>query len=275
MDSFDFPKDVIVLSVIIFALICTMIAVVVIFYNYQQEKYVKANSTALKQISILSYKYSFYEIESFYTHSKHQKSLAAFKHFNYNNELISFVSSYKYTLKEEIKKASENETNYKKYIDEFNEICNTQITVWNSKRKKRIEEKLIDNSRMSPVCSIGVKIRNIYISPGGRSQHSDCCIFSQSDIIDAFDKIKEQELFADLKKRERSKMNDSLRYDILKRDGFRCTICGASAEEGAKLHVDHIVPIAKGGKTMADNLRTLCSSCNFGKSDKYDPNGVN
>lgn len=70
-------------------------------------------------------------------------------------------------------------------------------------------------------------------------------------------------------------MNASLRYDILKRDGFKCTICGATQADGVKLHVDHIIPISKGGKTIPKNLRTLCDRCNFGKRDKYDPKGIN
>ena len=70
-------------------------------------------------------------------------------------------------------------------------------------------------------------------------------------------------------KAERAKMTPSLRYDILKRDGFRCRICGASQEEdGVKLHVDHIYPVAKGGETEYSNLQTLCELCNSGKSDK-------
>lgn len=72
------------------------------------------------------------------------------------------------------------------------------------------------------------------------------------------------------KEHERSKMNASIRYDVLKRDGFRCTLCGATAADGAKLVVDHIVPIAKGGKTEMSNLRTLCDRCNLGKSDKVE-----
>lgn len=76
-------------------------------------------------------------------------------------------------------------------------------------------------------------------------------------------------------KRERSKLSASLRYDVLKRDGFRCTICGRSASDGVTLHVDHIKPVSKGGKTEMSNLRTLCDYCNLGKSDKYDPKGRN
>ena len=77
------------------------------------------------------------------------------------------------------------------------------------------------------------------------------------------------------KEYQRKLMTDSLRYDILKRDGFRCVICGRTANDGVKLHVDHIIPIAKGGKTVKENLRTLCEKCNWGKGDKYDKDGVN
>ncbi len=53
-------------------------------------------------------------------------------------------------------------------------------------------------------------------------------------------------------------------------DGFRCINCGRSpaTEVGVELHVDHIHPWSKGGKTVIENLQTLCSDCNLGKSDK-------
>ena len=65
-------------------------------------------------------------------------------------------------------------------------------------------------------------------------------------------------------------LTDSLRYDILRRDGFKCQICGSTAKDGVKLHVDHIIPVSKGGKTEPKNLRTLCDRCNLGKSDKIE-----
>ena len=69
-------------------------------------------------------------------------------------------------------------------------------------------------------------------------------------------------------KRERKYMNYQLRYDVLKRDNFTCQKCGATAKDGAKLHVDHIIPIYKGGKTTMSNLQTLCDRCNIGKGTK-------
>ncbi len=62
----------------------------------------------------------------------------------------------------------------------------------------------------------------------------------------------------------------ALRYEVLKRDGFRCVKCGRSPaiETEVILHIDHIHPWAKGGETTIENLQTLCSKCNLGKSDK-------
>ena len=69
-------------------------------------------------------------------------------------------------------------------------------------------------------------------------------------------------------KKEKEKLSPSLRYEILKRDGFVCSICGRGKEDNVKLQVDHIMPVSKNGKTTRENLRALCSDCNIGKSNK-------
>ena len=56
----------------------------------------------------------------------------------------------------------------------------------------------------------------------------------------------------------------------MRRDQFRCQICGARAEDGARLHVDHINPVSKGGTSDMSNLRTLCDRCNLGKGDSVE-----
>lgn len=56
------------------------------------------------------------------------------------------------------------------------------------------------------------------------------------------------------------------RFEILKRDGFRCRYCGANSVD-VLLHVDHVVPRAGGGSDDPENLVTACSDCNLGKSD--------
>lgn len=68
---------------------------------------------------------------------------------------------------------------------------------------------------------------------------------------------------------ERSKLNAALRFSIMKRDGFRCQICGrdASEDNSVRLQVDHIIPVARWGRTIESNLQTLCRDCNIGKND--------
>jgi ATP adenylyltransferase len=41
-------------------------------------------------------------------------------------------------------------------------------------------------------------------------------------------------------------LSDSLRYEILRRAGYRCELCGVSAGERA-IEVDHIFPRKRGG----------------------------
>jgi len=61
----------------------------------------------------------------------------------------------------------------------------------------------------------------------------------------------------------------SLRYEVLKRAGGRCELCGASHEE-VPLDVDHIVPRAKNGSNDQSNLQVLCRTCNAQKRDLDD-----
>jgi len=60
-----------------------------------------------------------------------------------------------------------------------------------------------------------------------------------------------------------------LRYKVLDGDRFSCRQCGASPAKhsGVELHIDHIVPWSRGGGTVLENLQTLCTKCNLGKSN--------
>jgi 5-methylcytosine-specific restriction endonuclease McrA len=55
------------------------------------------------------------------------------------------------------------------------------------------------------------------------------------------------------------------RFRILDRDDYTCQYCGMPAPK-VKLHVDHIIPVSKGGGNVDDNLVTSCTDCNLGKS---------
>ena len=59
-------------------------------------------------------------------------------------------------------------------------------------------------------------------------------------------------------------INATFRMAILKRDRERCVKCGRTGRE-TLLEVDHIIPVSEGGRTVAENLQTLCEQCNGGK----------
>lgn len=60
----------------------------------------------------------------------------------------------------------------------------------------------------------------------------------------------------------------STRQAIYDRDGFCCAYCGAAAEEGAALTLDHVLAVELGGTNAPTNLVTACLSCNSAKQDK-------
>lgn len=68
---------------------------------------------------------------------------------------------------------------------------------------------------------------------------------------------------------KRKPVKPSIRFQILKRDNYACKMCGASATDGAKLEIDHITPVSRGGQNNEENLQVLCRDCNIGKSDSF------
>lgn len=62
----------------------------------------------------------------------------------------------------------------------------------------------------------------------------------------------------------RKAISKKTRFEVFKRDGFRCMYCGGHPP-GVLLHVDHVDPVANGGKNDMDNLVTSCEPCNLGK----------
>ncbi len=55
--------------------------------------------------------------------------------------------------------------------------------------------------------------------------------------------------------------------EILKRDGYKCVVCGKGIKDGCELQIDHIRPRDKGGKSTIENGQTLCSQHNFLKKN--------
>lgn len=71
---------------------------------------------------------------------------------------------------------------------------------------------------------------------------------------------------------KRKAIPKGIRFEVFKRDSFRCQYCGRAAPD-VILEIDHVVPIAEGGDNDALNLITSCRDCNRGKGKKMLADG--
>lgn len=72
-------------------------------------------------------------------------------------------------------------------------------------------------------------------------------------------------------KEQRRFMTPELRHQIMERDGYTCQMCGRYMPDGTGIHIDHIIPVSKGGKTVPGNLQVLCAKCNLSKGARILP----
>lgn len=180
-------------------------------------------------------------------------------------------------FKNDVVRANENEQNHLKYTQLYDgiilEVRTAGIPIKNFPFKDYYQKnllKFIYRLKLSrPVINPRFIYELKYSSPTGKNLYNKSATYYKESfaslVLKANEDKRNQERHNNLKMIERRKLNSSMRFKILKRDGYRCQICGFSAPDGANLHIDHKVPIAKGGLTVESNLWTVCAQCNLGK----------
>lgn len=118
--------------------------------------------------------------------------------------------------------------------------------------------------------SLNVEYKFTYTSNGGYAQRSFAVPMTENTVVELIKRLENKLTFAEFKKEQRCMMTKKLREFIKQRDNYTCKCCGNSTykEPNLLLEIDHIIPVAKGGVTEANNLQTLCWRCNRSKSDK-------
>ena len=173
----------------------------------------------------------------------------------------------------------ENRQLYEKYLYEFEKTTTSYETIIEScverNRFLKIENRICKDIMRSPQRDATIYVYCDYTSPKGNKQYRKSFTLNYSNLLYVYSEIHRKEMMRAHIQMERAKMSDKIRYQVLLRDGERCVICGASAKDGITLHIDHIKPLAKGGKTEMSNLRTLCERCNLGKGTSYNNGGIN
>ena len=180
-----------------------------------------------------------------------------------------------------IRHLQENQLFYEEYLKELKRLVSTMTPGTaralhvSYQRYRKVEKSIFETSKLQkPVLDSSVICTLRYTPPKGQNVYTKSKTYSIFQIESRHEELlrtaAEKQSVQNQRKAERAKMTPSIRYRVLSRDGFRCQICGARQEDGVQLHVDHIIPVSKGGKTEMQNLRTLCDLCNLGKGDRLE-----
>jgi hypothetical protein len=239
---------------------------------------IKETSARYLAYKALCEKYQYLSVEGDVEYYERLESKYKFDHFNFDKYVFGQVCKERDKFEEMLdaveinrKLLTEFEEEYK-LLPDFTENPPSWLYSVLEHTVMRNEEK----HRKSPTTKFTITCSIRYTSPAGRNRYANYQTYSTEDVEGFVNQSYALEKERESKEYQRRILTPSLRYDILKRDNFKCVICGRTPKrDGITLHVDHIIPVSKGGKTEPENLRTLCSICNLGKSDKYDENGLN
>lgn len=269
------------------SIICLFFFVLpIIIYNFiikkiiiRENEIVSELSSKIQKIIKLNESYSFKDIK------QNKRSITEREYSRKSLDRVTGTSVVKYHIENNIKEIRTDVENaiyninlLEKYAKDVEDILQSESinnSEYSLNKYKKIEERVLKKLIYKKEdFLITLKIEVYYRSNGGNVNDSRKGKYSFNDLINIYNEWQNGNKFEETKKQERKIMNDDIRYNVLKRDNYSCQICGATAKDGAKLHVDHIIPVSKGGKTVMSNLQTLCEQCNVGKSNKTDNDDI-
>lgn len=250
------------------------IAIPIAINNDRYKKFIEKHSTAIKELNLINDKYKFNLIPNF-----------DMKHSYDNENMYSDISCWDYLtyqlvyIQKDVNVALRNTLINKKLFDEYKkeiqDICifskyDTDEVLKKQKKLDKYERKLFMKVFKTPVVDFKIVVVLVLTNINGRYRQSKYDTFTAREIKDTIHRINEKrgnfylnnDVWQSICRVERGKVTNRMRFFIYERDGYRCQICGRRTRD---LEVDHIIPIAKGGKSTPDNLQTLCHRCNYRK----------
>lgn len=240
-------------------------------------KKLKNKSQLYLNILRLNNKYKFDKFTPFYD-QYYVRHKADFLNCNIDDYLLMTINDKYENLKKYKTDYDLISNKYKQYEKEYKEleqyINNEEAIKLNFKidEYNKYQLKILNDNKLKNDIEFKIVIYINYRSNKGKVKKNKYRVYDKdlfSKFLNDYFYLKKQNKIYEISSRvERARMSESLRYDVFKRDDYKCQICGAGAKDGANLQVDHIIPVSKGGKTEISNLQTLCSRCNLGKSNK-------
>ena len=242
--------------------------------------FVMEHSQAIQELNKLNNEYVFCDISKhtqnhIYDNKDFYDSISCQDYLIYQLQFIS-----KETL-QQINKVNLNKKNYKDYCERLSNIkcfeCFDVATdTYNQESLASIEKQIFEQNIKHPDVEYFINVALYCSQINGRVYQGKTAYFSSEDIQTLIKRLNnktgnfynDREIWDAICRVERGKVSNKMRFAIYQRDGYRCRICGRT-NRFDDLEIDHIKPIAKGGKSTPDNLQTLCKRCNKEKGDTY------
>lgn len=252
---------------------------VVMFYNHKYKKFVLNNSEALKVITVINKNYQFKHIKNFdLSHSYDNRNF--YNDISCKDYLTYQLVYIQYEVDKAINDIIENKKIWNRYATEVNSKISFGLfgevkQLKNTKKLLRVEKKIFRQKTLHPCLNFSINVALHLTNINGKHLKSKYYNFQIEDIKAIEKNLRKKkgsrylddDIWNSLCRVERGKVTNRMRFAIYKRDHYRCRKCGRKTND---LEVDHIIPIAKGGKSTFDNLQTLCHRCNVIKGSNIE-----
>lgn len=278
-DSIKFILTVIISTIVVFAIIIFICTKVKEKREREYIELIKQNSYRIKKLENINRIFK-YEFDYNYTEDIgtviHCNSKAQLDRFDYEKHAKDYIADRKEFILTFMKVVNQNRKTWNEYSEQVKTLP-MYMTKEESESLgipydfcKLKEKELFKDTILKVNLKPELVIAKSYVSPQGRSNYNLHISYSFEEVLELYRDVLNIEKKKETAQYQRSLMTPKLRFDVMRRDGFRCKYCGRTEADGVKLHVDHIKPVSKGGKTELSNLQTLCDECNLGKSDFYE-----
>lgn len=242
-------------------------------------KFIDKHSAALKQLRRINSIYEFKIVQSFdmensYDNENFYNNISPRDYLTY--QLVYIHKKVNQALADTLS----NKNLYFQYTKEIKDTCvfgkyDLEAVLSNRKKLMRFEKKIFADNIKKPKIEFSIYVNLRLTNINGTFKSSKANTFYPGDIKGIIAKLNQKngtfflnnEIWASLCRVERGKVTNKVRFSIYKRDHYRCKKCGIKIND---LEIDHIIPIAKGGKSTYDNLQTLCRNCNYKKGSSLD-----
>lgn len=263
-------------AVFIIAAFLVLLAILIpyLIVKHRYMNFIKKHSVSLKELDEINKKYDFARIPCLDV--SHEYDSKTFYDSISCKDYLTYELVYKQRqFKSSVFEARKNKRLFSDYTDEIKEKIaldryDTDKLLKNLKRLKKYELKLFYEKCKRPVINFSVTVELVNVKMNGVTIDRKQKEFDETTILEIIDDLSYKRgdfytkdyIWDSICRVERGKVTNKMRFAIYQRDHHRCRRCGRRTND---LEIDHIVPIAKGGKSTYDNLQTLCHRCNVRK----------